>query len=551
MQLYMTFVSHLIICWLLCFVCTRRGLSSADAKTAIANAPSFLKCPLTSTILSDAVQMPCCFKIVSDGPVRENLYANNFKCPLCGKTNISLDEIQPLDDVRARVSEFLRSVAEGAKGGQESDVVVVESGSAAPAPPRPPVPPPPAGPPPPRPPGAPPPTVPGLSAPPAATGGFAQPFPMNANGGGMMFPPGMMMPGMNMGLGMMPGMNMGGSMDFWSQHPAMRGPLPEHPRKGMLPNGLNFHEFKRERSHQQQVLKEENIMFQGGPSFDGKNYGASGQNNKRGSGSEAGGETYRGVRQPCKYYPQCGKGDDCPYAHPGDNSGAPGSRSYVTDANSDRGQGRSRGSDGSRRKRSRSADRNIGYYGRQPERERERERPSNGRAEESPSSSRRDQDRRDRDREEEREREFKRIRRSRSPSQQQGRGRGRRDDPRDDRGRRDDPRDDRGRRDDPRDDRGRRDAGRDREREVSSRVREAERREREGDRGGRSSGRGGDNGPKGREAERERDSGREGGGRNDGSKGTRVVAISNTEFVTDKGGGGGGRRRDRKRGGRR
>ena len=39
------------------------GLSSAGAKLAIANAPAHLKCPLTDTLLSDAVSLPCCFKV--------------------------------------------------------------------------------------------------------------------------------------------------------------------------------------------------------------------------------------------------------------------------------------------------------------------------------------------------------------------------------------------------------------------------------------------------------------------------------------------------------
>ena len=38
------------------------GLSSVNAKQVIANAPSHLKCPITKTLLCDAVSLPCCFQ---------------------------------------------------------------------------------------------------------------------------------------------------------------------------------------------------------------------------------------------------------------------------------------------------------------------------------------------------------------------------------------------------------------------------------------------------------------------------------------------------------
>ncbi len=45
--------------------------------------PEDLKCPLSNTLLRDAVTAPCCDKVANDIPLRESLMKTELKCPFC------------------------------------------------------------------------------------------------------------------------------------------------------------------------------------------------------------------------------------------------------------------------------------------------------------------------------------------------------------------------------------------------------------------------------------------------------------------------------------
>ena len=55
--------------------------------------PPALKCPISDTLLHEAVELPCCKKIVNDNAVRDRLLKSQLRCPICATTNVSPDSV--------------------------------------------------------------------------------------------------------------------------------------------------------------------------------------------------------------------------------------------------------------------------------------------------------------------------------------------------------------------------------------------------------------------------------------------------------------------------
>lgn len=59
--------------------------------------PEELKCPLTFTLLSDPVMLPCCVRTVNESAVNQELINNGLKCPLCGASNVSPEQVSIIE----------------------------------------------------------------------------------------------------------------------------------------------------------------------------------------------------------------------------------------------------------------------------------------------------------------------------------------------------------------------------------------------------------------------------------------------------------------------
>lgn len=55
--------------------------------------PSDLKCPLSNTLLREAVSLPCCSKIVNEPVIREELIRSGLRCPMCNTEKVSPDAV--------------------------------------------------------------------------------------------------------------------------------------------------------------------------------------------------------------------------------------------------------------------------------------------------------------------------------------------------------------------------------------------------------------------------------------------------------------------------
>lgn len=59
----------------------------------LAQAPAHLKCPVSNKLLDNAVMLPCCHQSVDDERMRQVLINNEFVCPLCKASRITLDKV--------------------------------------------------------------------------------------------------------------------------------------------------------------------------------------------------------------------------------------------------------------------------------------------------------------------------------------------------------------------------------------------------------------------------------------------------------------------------
>ena len=89
------------------------GLTTALSNIDMSKVPSQLKCAHTGKLLEDAVSLPCCNKIVSDGAIRAALLSSNLQCPLCSKKNVSPDELHLEENVRKAVEAFIVELSAG------------------------------------------------------------------------------------------------------------------------------------------------------------------------------------------------------------------------------------------------------------------------------------------------------------------------------------------------------------------------------------------------------------------------------------------------------
>lgn len=70
---------------------------SQIAKLNLATVPSHLKCSLSNSLLTEAVELPCCKRIVNDTIIRETLMKSSLKCPFCFTANVSPDSVSSID----------------------------------------------------------------------------------------------------------------------------------------------------------------------------------------------------------------------------------------------------------------------------------------------------------------------------------------------------------------------------------------------------------------------------------------------------------------------
>jgi hypothetical protein len=64
-----------------------------SSKILLSEVPTHLKCSLTGNLLTEAVEMPCCHKLVNDTIARETLLKSSLKCPFCSSYNVSPDSV--------------------------------------------------------------------------------------------------------------------------------------------------------------------------------------------------------------------------------------------------------------------------------------------------------------------------------------------------------------------------------------------------------------------------------------------------------------------------
>ena len=71
--------------------------------------PEALKCPLSNTLLKEAVQLSCCGKCCNDAAIRQGLLQSALICPLCGQKDVSPDSLQIRKDIRDSVDGYIKS----------------------------------------------------------------------------------------------------------------------------------------------------------------------------------------------------------------------------------------------------------------------------------------------------------------------------------------------------------------------------------------------------------------------------------------------------------
>lgn len=70
------------------------SVATTSLELAEAMAPDNLRCPLTKTLLRDAVVLPCCKMCVNDNAIRQELLNSGLRCPLCSTENVSPDSVR-------------------------------------------------------------------------------------------------------------------------------------------------------------------------------------------------------------------------------------------------------------------------------------------------------------------------------------------------------------------------------------------------------------------------------------------------------------------------
>ena len=72
--------------------------------------PDKFKCDLSNDLLREAVELPCCKKVVNDSAVRSTLMESTFTCPLCSTQDISLEALLPRPDIRKEIDLFMHEL---------------------------------------------------------------------------------------------------------------------------------------------------------------------------------------------------------------------------------------------------------------------------------------------------------------------------------------------------------------------------------------------------------------------------------------------------------
>ena len=108
----------------------QRGEIISASNIDLSKAPPHLRCPFSGRLLEDAVTLTCCSVAVSDCAIRAELLASNLKCPQCGRTDVSPDDLRPQMQLRKAVEEYLAVLHRSADGkGTESKSIPAQQGS--------------------------------------------------------------------------------------------------------------------------------------------------------------------------------------------------------------------------------------------------------------------------------------------------------------------------------------------------------------------------------------------------------------------------------------
>ena len=96
----------------------RDGAVFKEQELNMEEVPEALKCPISTSLLREAVELPCCHKCVNDEPIRKKLLGSeDMKCPLCEQANVSLEGLLVRKDVRKSVDDYLLRKAKGPAAG--------------------------------------------------------------------------------------------------------------------------------------------------------------------------------------------------------------------------------------------------------------------------------------------------------------------------------------------------------------------------------------------------------------------------------------------------
>ena len=87
------------------------------------------ECQICGKLAKDATRSPCCNKLFCDEDIQSALLESDFVCPGCGTTEVLLDSLQPDEQVRAQVEEYVKRKEEERRSPSPPDVKPVKTTS--------------------------------------------------------------------------------------------------------------------------------------------------------------------------------------------------------------------------------------------------------------------------------------------------------------------------------------------------------------------------------------------------------------------------------------
>jgi protein MPE1 len=79
------------------------------------SAPDFLRCPICTKLVQDAVLIPCCQISACDECIREELFNRQMQCPLCANRHVTSDQLIPNKSLRSAATVYFAQSADAYK----------------------------------------------------------------------------------------------------------------------------------------------------------------------------------------------------------------------------------------------------------------------------------------------------------------------------------------------------------------------------------------------------------------------------------------------------